>query len=388
VRCAASYANEVWQIDHTTLDVWVRVQVKPGVWKEAQVNLTAVLDVFSRAIMAFLVSTRAPDAWTTALALRKAILPKDNEKWPARGLPTVLMPDNGKDFRASSVVSSVSALGIRLEYCPPHHPNSKPEIERWFGTITRGLLARTRGYKGAHMKSAGAAAKHIPKLLTLPALRSKIEAWVVDTYHARPHTGLEAELDGQPMSVWQRTVQLREMAAADLDVLLLKRDRIRKVNRAKLRLKLEGQRGRYYTAPELVEYHGQKVQLRYNPDDMESVLLYDATTGDRICEAWELGKKYTNDDVVQWRHQARKSLAERMKHYAAEIEEDDRKSKGAWDEARDVAVTLSARHAVAPRKAAMKPHKRAPKRSPSLPQPSADVLSLIQRMEQRDRGIA
>jgi hypothetical protein len=44
-----SYANERWQVDHTRLDIWVRVK-EGDVWLPAEVYLSVAMDAHSRAI--------------------------------------------------------------------------------------------------------------------------------------------------------------------------------------------------------------------------------------------------------------------------------------------------------------------------------------------------
>jgi hypothetical protein len=82
------------------------------------------------------------------------------------------------------------------------------------------------------------------------------------------------------------------------------------------------------------------VQLRYNPDDRESVLVYSSSTGKYIGEAWLMGNedsRYTITDVQQSRSQFRRGLNERIKDYVEEIARADRQraSKEDWDVARD-----------------------------------------------------
>jgi hypothetical protein len=75
-----SYANERWQVDHARLDIWVREKVGDK-WEAAEAYLSVALDAHSRAIAGIWLSTRYPDAWTVALLLRQAILPKSHPNW-------------------------------------------------------------------------------------------------------------------------------------------------------------------------------------------------------------------------------------------------------------------------------------------------------------------
>jgi putative transposase len=68
-RREAEQLNDIWQADHTLLDVWVCENSGPPVrpW------LTVIMDDYSRAIAGFRLSLHAPSTIQTALTLRQAI---------------------------------------------------------------------------------------------------------------------------------------------------------------------------------------------------------------------------------------------------------------------------------------------------------------------------
>ena len=72
-RREATCPNELWQADHTLLDIWALDEddqpVRP--W------LSVIIDDYSRAIPGFLLSLQAPSAIQTALVLRQGIWRKD-----------------------------------------------------------------------------------------------------------------------------------------------------------------------------------------------------------------------------------------------------------------------------------------------------------------------
>jgi hypothetical protein len=70
------------------------------------------------------------------------------------------------------------------------------------------------------------------------------------------------------------------------------------------------------------------VRLAYNPEDMESVLVYCAATGERICEAFDMrgdDSRYTIEDIRTTRSQFRRGIVERIKDYHDEIKAEDRR---------------------------------------------------------------
>lgn len=442
-----TFANEAWQVDHCRVDGWFRVQTRDGRWVQTEVWVTAVLDIHSRAIMAIVVSTRAPNAWTSAMAIRTAILPKRRAGWPMRGKPLIVVTDHGKDLKARSVVSSVRALGIRFELCAPYYPNMKGEVERWFRTFQEGHLVKFPGYKRAGMKSAEAAAKHVGELLTPEEFTDELEQWIVSVYHRRIHEGISVgPVDRTPARLWEETVRLDEMDPAKLDVLILQSDKVRTVTHKGIKLKLKSTGRMVFWSPALAALAGTKVRLRYNPHDFASVIVYRADTGERICEAWRMGVKgarYGHGDIVAARKQARKGVAARLAAREEQRQQDMNRAPEAWDRAREIAARAAtagqparggtaasaqagpragaqagtqrassaakSTAASAGKGGATPTSKQAPKQAPRTPakpaakpvtkpaatharkpaKPAAGgVLSLLEAMERKDRGVA
>ena len=82
-RREADKPNDIWQADHTLLDIWVRDEDRPPVrpW------LTVIMDDYSRAIAGFRISFDAPSSIQTALTLRQAIWRKSLPQWKVMGIP-------------------------------------------------------------------------------------------------------------------------------------------------------------------------------------------------------------------------------------------------------------------------------------------------------------
>ena len=93
-RRQAALPNEIWQADHTLLDLWV---VTPS-GKPGRPWLTVIEDDHSRAIAGYAVNLDAPSALQTALALRQAIWRKSEPGWQVCGVPDAFYTDHGSDF--------------------------------------------------------------------------------------------------------------------------------------------------------------------------------------------------------------------------------------------------------------------------------------------------
>lgn len=334
----ADVANELWQCDDTPLDIWLRAPNRDGSWEVVQPFATAIIDVHSRACMAVGVWTRTPNAWSVALTLRKAILPKASRFAPFRGVPQRFAMDNGKNYRSEAVSRTLALLNIRAEHCAPRSPNQKPEVERFLRTLQENLLPRFTGYKKAHMVSREAAAKQVLSLLTIQQLRAEIDRWV-DEYNDTTHEGISKSFDSTPGQRWEHTVVPREVEPALLNRLLLQSDQ-RVVTSKGVKMTLRGGAPAEFWSPPLVEKFGLTVLLLFNPEDLASVLVADAATGLPICEAYRMGidgARYGQHDIVeaqQGRAAQLAGVADRLDAYHEEAERGDRLSPARTQEMR------------------------------------------------------
>ncbi len=110
VRFEASRANELWQVDHCRLHIWL-VNERG---RASKPWLTMVLDDYSRCITGYRLSWGGFSAEQTALALRGAIWSKGDERWPICGIPENLYSDHGSDFTSKHVQALAADLKIEL----------------------------------------------------------------------------------------------------------------------------------------------------------------------------------------------------------------------------------------------------------------------------------
>lgn len=110
-RRQADRPNQIWQADHTKLDVLVRDERGDP----ARPWLTVLIDDCSRAVCGYTVFLGAPSALNLSLALRQAVRPKADPGWVVSGLPEVLYADHGSDF-ASDHLRRWRRAGRRLRF--------------------------------------------------------------------------------------------------------------------------------------------------------------------------------------------------------------------------------------------------------------------------------
>jgi putative transposase len=111
-RREASQPNEMWQADHTPLDVWVGDEHN----RPARPWLTIVLDDYSRAVAGYSLSLHAPSAIQTALALRQAIWHKGDPHWSVCGIPETFYTDHGSDFTSHHLEQVAADLHMALVF--------------------------------------------------------------------------------------------------------------------------------------------------------------------------------------------------------------------------------------------------------------------------------
>lgn len=259
LRRRAERPNQIWQADHTELDILiVGANGKPDrPW------LTTVMDDHSRAICGYMVFTGALSALNTALALRQAIWRKIDPAWAMGGLPDILHVDHGSDFTSNHLERTAIDLHIRLIYSTIARPQGRGKIERFFGTINTELLASLPGHLGPGSR------KPQPSL-DLHGLDQAIGAFIT-LYNERSHQ----ELGRSPRDAWVSDGWLPRMpdSLELLDGLLLAVPKRRTVQRDGIHF--QGQR---YLAPTLAPFVGHTVTIRYEPRDISEIRVYDHDT--------------------------------------------------------------------------------------------------------------
>jgi len=292
VRREARAPNEVWQADHTPLDLWVR----DDTGQPARPWLTVVLDDFSRAIAGYALSLQAPSALQTALALRQAIWRKSEAGWHVCGVPSDFYTDHGSDFTSRHLEQVAADLHMRLVFSLPGAPRGRGKIERFFGTINTMLLAALPGYT-----PPGTAPPAAPPLI-LSELDGHLRAFIVGDYHQRPHS----ETGEPPQGRWEAHGFLPRLPETleQLDLLLLTVAKTRRVQRDGIHFA-----GLRYIDPTLAAYVGDDVMIRYDPRDIAEIRVFrgDAFLCRAVCQELA-GQTVGFKEIITARNERRRQL--------------------------------------------------------------------------------
>lgn len=294
--------------DVHTFDFWVRVLRPNGKWQAIRPCLVAWVDMKSRAIVGWVIC-ECPDSQIIKESLINVIYPKKNPKLPY-GVPRYILIDNGKEYTAESLTGRprtvrftfdedtkgyYRSIGIEDDVrSKPFEPWSKAQVERWFGTVCTKFSKRITSYTGtlSGSKTNAKVEKNIKKMLeneeliTIDEVAELFEKWVVEKYHPRKHRGLiqQGEESPAPIHVFNNSEKYYNPAPPiEFTISQLMKGDIRVVRSIGIQRTING-KSIHYNHPELMKYQGKKVQLKYFPEDITKVLVYDME-GKRICEA-------------------------------------------------------------------------------------------------------
>jgi putative transposase len=174
-RREASGPNEIWQADHTPLDIWVI----DDRGQPARPWLTVIIDDYSRAIPSFRVGLNAPSALGTALALRQGIWRKQDPRWQICGVPDVFYTDHGSDFTSKHLEQVAADLKMQHVFSTVGEPRGRGRIERFFGTVNQLCLSELPGYR----PSDSAPGTPLPTpVVTLAQLEERLQDFLLGSY--------------------------------------------------------------------------------------------------------------------------------------------------------------------------------------------------------------
>lgn len=304
-RREAAHPNDIWQADHTQLDLWIR---EPS-GRPARPWLSVIEDDHSRAIAGYAVNLGAPSALNTALALRQAIWRKADPGWHVCGIPAVFYTDHGSDFTSRHLEQVAAELKIRPVFSLPGQPRGRGKIERYMDTINQMCLSALPGYAPRGTTDRAEQAR-----LSLSELDAAIGAFIVGVYHRRPHS----ETGQPPQARWEAGGFLPQMPESleQLDLLLLTVASPRKVHPDGIHF----QSLRYLDVV-LSAYVGEPVVIRYDPRDLAEIRVFHDERF--LCRAIcpELaGQSVDIKDIVAARNARRRDLNKALGQRASVVD--------------------------------------------------------------------
>lgn len=288
-------SNDIWVCDNHTFDVFVNDGEHK---KPIRVYLTAFQDIRSRKFTGWYV-TLSPSSAATLIALRRGI--------EACGIPKRILSDNGREFltfdiggrgfRKTSKTDEHEAptildhLGIEFRTAMVKNARAKI-IERAFREVKEDFSKMFEGYTGGtimerpeRLKKSG---KDAANFTLLPDFIQYVDQYITGIFNKSKHGGIGMG-NRTPDQVWAACLIEQRIATNEqLNLMMLRNTRMQTVGRDGVKLELYGQK-LAFNSNELNLYHiKRKVYLRYDPDHLEQVRVYDEQ--DRfICTAQQTG---------------------------------------------------------------------------------------------------
>ncbi len=186
---------EVYQVDHTPLDIMVVDSTfrKPI----GRPYLTLAIDIYSRMVAGFYISLQAPGYFSVSQCLYNAFLPKDeflkqqgvDGEWEIFGIPSKYAVDNGKDLIGLDMQRVCDEFGITMTRRPVGRPQYGAHVERILGTINKEIhnLPGTT-FSDIIEKDEYDSVKNAT--LTLDEIIKWVTEFIVNIYHKRIHHGI------------------------------------------------------------------------------------------------------------------------------------------------------------------------------------------------------
>lgn len=158
--------------------------------------LACAIDVYSRAIVGTYISMFPPSSMTT-LSVIKDMITRPTRNLPG-GIPTIVIPDNGVEFKNNALSRVCEQLKITLTPSQVGTPNNKPHIERFFNTLTHGVIQKLPGTTFSNPINRGSYNSSKLAHLTLDEVKNYIDIWINEIYHAACHSSTGRA----PIAMW------------------------------------------------------------------------------------------------------------------------------------------------------------------------------------------
>ena len=284
--------NDYWIADNHTLDI---ISKYDGSETTHRLHLTAFIDARSGVMVGWNL-TDNPCSASTILALRKAIL--------RFGIPKKVYFDNGSEFLTHDIAGRghrkrksqegliepppiFVRLGIEMTNAIVKNAKAKP-IERTFSTF-KGTISRLfETFCGGNVLERPENLKLTLKNGRIPtdsSLSAKIDELIDGIYNVGAYGGQVAKDRGKRrIDVWNEYIETisKPKNEDDLNLMLMRSSRVQTVKRNGVCLNISGEKLEYWDE-NTWKLLGEKVYVRYDPENLNEVRIYEAETDKFIC---------------------------------------------------------------------------------------------------------
>jgi hypothetical protein len=276
-------SNDYWIADGHSIDVIT--QGDDGARQTHRLTLSAFIDARSGIYVGWVV-TDNPSSDATLCALRKAI--------KQYGIPRYLYVDNGREYLNYDIggmghrarkrhvdinlpTPILSRLGIQMTNAIPRNAQAKI-IEREFRNFTF-LSQLFETWTGSNPVVKPEKLKHKLKAGRIPTdgeLTQVVEDMIEGYFNQQIYNGKVVTDRGRTRyEVYNAHLgQVRRAAEEDLNLMMMRSTRLQTIGQNGVYVRVSGEKI-YYFCDELFMMQGQKVFVRYDPEVMDAVRIYD-----------------------------------------------------------------------------------------------------------------
>ena len=299
-------ANDVWVADNHTFDFMTRTN--DGT-RTHRLYITGMLDAKTGVLVGWNI-TENPCSQSTVLALRHAVM--------RCGVPKVLYVDNGTEFLTHDIGGKghrarksqkdvpnpptiLDRLGIKMVNALVCNGRAKP-IERMFLTLKNTISRIMNTYTGGNVTERPESLKWQLKHGYVPYDRQIKEQLdiLLDGYNGSPYGGCEPQFKGMSRAeAWCSSIRRRTLVRCDeseLNLLLMRTTRYQIIRENGVYITVSGEKLWYNCGEDNWRYVGQKVYVRYDPAELDSVIVYDEQ--DRFMARWYLDMSVFADYIT------------------------------------------------------------------------------------------
>lgn len=283
-------SNEVWTADYHTLDFFVRDDITGKIFRP---YLMAWMDIRSRKILAISL-TGSANSDGNFIAFRKAV--------SRHGIPGSVYLDNGREFlvsdfggrgrrktdtKANYGLTILQRLGIIMHNSQVKNAKAKA-IERFFGEICKNFSKFVNTYCGGKPENRPERLSEILKTSNNVPLLSEVTQWIenyIEGYYNEQPSNAKGLKGLTPNKCWENNLTFKKTATKEhLDLMLLRSARLQEVRRNGVYINIGGEKVHFYNTELVTTYMKHRVYVRYNPEDLKVVHIYDDQER-YICEA-------------------------------------------------------------------------------------------------------
>ena len=318
------YSNDFWSSDYHTLDLMVKDDVTGEIYRP---HLCTWIDVRSRKVLAMRLRKSA-DSHGVVLCFKDAV--------SIYGLPVNVYLDNGREFlvhdfggrgrrktdsNAFYGTGILERLGITMVNAIVRNGKAKV-IERSFKQITSEFAKLYITYCGNRPEnrpySHNAILKNKKNIPLASAVKKDLENYIFGIYNENVSEaeGIRGKSPNEAYA--ENLITKRVLKKDQLNLMLLRNAKLQSVDRNGVFIKIAGAKIWYYDADFVSANLKRKVYVRYDPDELTSVRVYDEN---EVFMA-ELKKMPTGGydmasdiEAIKYVNAGKKKLATYTKHF-------------------------------------------------------------------------